>query len=804
MARLAPAASEAPAAPRFAAAWAALFYAACTLALAYPILLGKFLVNPHSDEYKAGYAFRHFGAEGLSKLGQIPLWNPYQYGGMPFVGAMHGDIFYAPSMLLRAIAPTDVAMSLTFALHLFLSGLFAYLFLRAARLTFAGALVGGTAYMLSGAVAGLAFPGHDGKLYVCALLPLSLLLLLRGLRDGTLWVWGILAIVVGLAVLSPHPQSLQYMLLVDGAFALFVAFGRVDGVTKLPRDVALRRLGLALGAVLLGAAIGTIQYLPVREYTPWSPRAGGMGWEHAISYAMPPEELFNAYLPEFSGIITSYWGRNGIHLHSDYVGAVALILASLGLFHARLRQFRWFWIGTAIVALLWSMGGSTPFFYLVYYLVPGTKYFRAPSIMLYVFGFATSVLVALGTERVLAREVSRRTIYVWGGFAAAVALLAVGGVITSIATAIAPEQRIDVVLADKPAVILGAFRSLLFVALTLGLIHSYQTNRLTAKALTWCLALATAVDLWIVERTYWEFSPPASSIYASNPTIDYILKQPQPGRVLSIPLANYDGPWQGEDADFTAAGLMSHGVRQVRGYQGNAIRYYQDLIAEEDPQQQMSVLASDRLWQIANVNYFLTNVAQAPLPSLSLVVGPVKDAVGNTAYLYRTNSYNPYAWVTPARLKASGDRVFATLYEQRLPQVVRQVAMFDTSATAVDAPTELKALPDTLAIATNVTHYAPGHVSIALSAPAPEGAALVASENYYPGWTATVDGKPNPIGRADYSLIGVPLPAGARTVELSFDSASYHTGKTITLFAAGLSLLLAAAGAVAGQRTRRA
>ena len=53
-----------------------------------------------------------------------------------------------------------------------------------------------------------------------ALLPLALWLLVRGIRDGRHWAWGALAITVGLAVLSPHPQLLQYMLLTSGAFAL--------------------------------------------------------------------------------------------------------------------------------------------------------------------------------------------------------------------------------------------------------------------------------------------------------------------------------------------------------------------------------------------------------------------------------------------------------------------------------------------------------------------------------------------------------------------------------------------------------
>jgi hypothetical protein len=78
--------------------------------------------------------------------------------------------------------------------------------------------MGGLAYMLSGPIASYASPGHDGKLYVSALLPLVLWFLLRAIRDNRAWAWGGVAISVGLAVLSPHPQLLQYLLLASGSF----------------------------------------------------------------------------------------------------------------------------------------------------------------------------------------------------------------------------------------------------------------------------------------------------------------------------------------------------------------------------------------------------------------------------------------------------------------------------------------------------------------------------------------------------------------------------------------------------------
>ena len=58
-----------------------------------------------------------------------------------------------------------------------------------------------------------------------------------------------------------------------------------------------------------------------------SPRAGGLpSYDIATSYAWPPEELLNTYLPQFSGILDAYWGRNRIHLHSEYMGVVILLL----------------------------------------------------------------------------------------------------------------------------------------------------------------------------------------------------------------------------------------------------------------------------------------------------------------------------------------------------------------------------------------------------------------------------------------------------------------------------------------------
>ena len=90
-----------------------------------------------------------------------------------------------------------------------------------------------------------------------------------------------------------------------------------------------------------------------------------------------------------------------------------------------------------------------------------------------------------------------------------------------------------------------------------------------------------------------------------------------------------------------------------------------------------------------------------------------------------------------------------------------------------------------------------------LSAPAPAGSALVVSENYYPGWTATVDGRTTiPAIRTDYTFLGVPLPAGATKVSFDFHDPAYRTGKTVTLVAILLALAALGAGLLIDRRRR--
>ncbi|MGZ3435506.1 MAG: YfhO family protein [Gemmatimonadaceae bacterium] len=782
----------APPAPRFAFGWAALVYAVATLSLGYPALVGRFLVNPDSDQYIAGYAFREFGAATLRATGHFPLWNPYLFGGMPYVAAMHGDIFY-PTFLLRMIMPTDVAMTWGFIIHIFLSGLFTYGFLRVLGYSFYGALAGGIAYMMSGQIASSVSPGHDGKLFVSALFPLALWMLYLGFRQAKSWSWGVFALIIGLCVLSPHPQLLQYTLLTCGAYSLFLAFTTVDGI-KLERAVALRRLGVALLAVIVGLAIGAVQYLPFREYVAWSPRAGGMDYSAATSYAWPAYELLNAYLPQFSGILDNYSGPNGIHLHSDYAGVVVLILAGAGFIGWRSdprRKHIIFWSTALVISLLWSLGGATPFYRIPYALVPGTKYFRAPATIFFVGTLALALLACVGTERFLERRVSRKYLVGWAIAGLAIVVLASAGVLSSIAESFAHERLVDRVQANTHALFLGAWRSLAFALLVLGLWFAMARGKVSTTLAAGALVFLMAFDLWTIERIYWMFSAPAKVIYAGDAITAALKAEPQPVRVLPFQLRQS----QQRDPFLTGDALMSHQIRDTWGYHGNQLGRYNELTAFNTGDTRAF---APNVLRLTNTQYLLTNIGELPfVGGATMVKGPVRNASGDTTYLFRLSAENPYAWVTPVAVKAPDDQVLGTILNPRFD--VTRAALFDTSANVTVAQ-GVQSLPAPLAIKTTVRHYEPGKVQIDLSTPAPQGSSLVVSENYYPGWIAAVDGKPARIGRVDYTMIGVELPAGARSIELNFTSPTYQKGKAITWISIALGFLMLGAGVLRDRR----
>ncbi len=778
--------------PKWPTLTAGLIFLVAAVTLCWPIFTGQFLAGPHSDQFIAGYSFRHFAAEYHRQFGSVPQWNPFLFGGMPFVGAAHGDIFY-PTAWLRWFLPTDLAMSLGFAVHIVLAGSFMYGLLRALGLSWAGAVIGGLAYEMTGIVISLVHPGHDGKLFVSAAAPLLLSGIVWAVRDRRTLGYAVMALATGLA-LQGHPQTTQYLLVAGALWGAFWLFG-AEG-PKATSD-KVRVMAGAIGALALGIGLYAIYALPMAAYVPFSPRAAGgdnTGWEHAIQFSLPAFELVGVLLPKIYGGMTNYFGPNGLRLHSEYLGPVILLLAALGLGGPDRRTARRAFVTIGIVFLLVSLGGSTPFFRLWYAIIPLTNRLRAPGQAFFLVAMSLAFFAAVGAERLLQGVASKRRVVGTTIAIGAFGLLAAVGLLQLVSEDIARSPGyqgfIEAAIANGSALQADGGRLLLVTAFFGVLALALIRFRLPAWAGLACLGFATWIDPWVIGREYFVFSPPASVTYAADPVIQRI-------QVAKLPYRVY-GPEAGYARlnPYRQSWLMSAGIPTMFGYHGNELQTWDELLGGKNIWEHQ---LNPNLWKLLAVRFVVLTEPQT-LPGYHQILGPEKTFFG-TAYLYEADTVPPYARVYAGAAKVPEAQLVPTLTDPRFP--LEQLVLYADTASVSPAPIDNRA-PAASALRAEVVEWRAGKMKVAVTGTSPSPEYLVIAENWYPSWRATVDGKAAPVLRAQNTLLSVVLPPGAKEVTLEFDGAEYHRGKLISILSALGVLGLFAAAFLAQRKARDA
>lgn len=759
-------------APRYPTLLALLILSIWIVLLCLPMFRGQFLGGPASDQTWTGIPFRSFWAYSMHQYGHIPLWNPYMFGGLPFVGAMHGDMFY-PTSFLRLAFSAATTLNITFALHLILAGVLTYLFLRVLELSWTAAVAGGLAYQLSGIVASLVSPGHDGKLVVSSLLPLLLTGLVLGIRKRRLEGYALVALTVGLDLLSPHVQTTQYSLIMAGFFTLWLCF--VDDERPGEPRQRYTALGLAAAAVVVGFGVSMIQMLPFIAYGPFSARvAGNQGWTYATSYAMPPENIVDWLVPTFTGVLGNYWGSNFFKLHSEYVGAATIALAVVGLANSRRRKLIWFLAGAFVLFVLVCLGGHTPFYRLWYALVPGVKVTRAPGMAFFIPTFIAACWAAFGVERIERGEGKRLLIgaLIGAGF---LLLFGASGGLGALAENLAGERFAQAQANAGPIAIGSALSALAAAAAAvIGLLT--VAGRLRPGLTAALLLLVIGGDEVLNARHFFQWSPPMAQLYADDAITRHLEQTPMPYRMLDMPDRN---------GVYPTAFLMAKRIPNALGHHGNEMNAYDQLLGGKN--EWTNLLNSTRLFNLLALRYVLLPV-RVPLPGYHMVASTdsaTGAAPGTQATLYEADSIPPYARVVPAAIKVADDRIVPTLMDQRLNY--SRLVLLPEDAPVTTPP--LDSMPHPMASLAAVTAWEPGRMTIRLD-PAPEhDAFLLVSENWYPDWHAEVDGRPVPTLRGQHTFLTVPLAAGARDVRLWYASADYGRGKAITFASLGLIAL---------------
>jgi hypothetical protein len=753
------------------------------------MLRGEWIAGPLSDQVTAGLPFRGWGAEWWRRLGHVPLWNPEIFGGMPYVGALGtGDVLY-PTAFLRLIMPTATVINIGFFVHYILAGLFMYLLLRRLQVSWSGSVVGGLAYQLSGLVASYVQPGHDGKLVVTALLPLVLLGLVAGMRDRRLWGYSVTALGIGLSILTQHVQMTYYMLVAAGLFALYLTFGTGTATTA----DRIRTVGLASAAVAVGFGIAAIQLLPAFAHMPLSPRAVTVqgGFEGSTTYGIPWMHIPEFFLKNFVGwgAPGTYWGTNGIKLHSEYLGLPVIALALLGAGAGKDRRLRWWLGGIGLLFLLIGLGKGTPFYHLWWSVMPYVKQMRAPGMAYFVVVLVVACFAAFGVERLERRadEATCKThVRAWLIAAAVLALLAVAGMFGNMAGAVSHGQPVA-----GGDIMFGAVTSAIALAAAAGLAWAGVRGRLATAQWTIALALVIGADLWVNARQFWTYSTLDRDLYRPDAVTERIKATPGPAPARALDLGVLLGPRP--HPVYPGAVLMAEDVPQLLGVHGFEIRYFVDVMGGRD---EWRNLGSLHLWDLFAVRWVIVPAAAQGLDSIPGFTRVLRDAATptGTAHLFERTAPAPYARVLSAAANLDSAQIVPTLVDPRM--AVDRVVLLDSRDSFPAAA--VTALPPASSARATVTHWEPGRMSIALDPVPPVASYAIVAENWYPDWHATVDGAPARVLRGDWTLITVPVPAGANAIELTFSSRAFRLGKVITW----VSLILVL-GAVVGPAARR-
>jgi hypothetical protein len=770
-------------------AWAV--FTVVTLTLCWPMFAGKFLAGPYSDMFEAGYSFRAFAASYFRTYHAIPQWNPYLMGGVPYIAAGAGDIFY-PTAWLRWILPTDVAINLGFAAHLVIAGGAMYGLARVLRVSWTGALVAGLAYELTGIVASQVHPGHDGKLFVSALAPVLFTGLVLAIRDRRVLGYALIALATGLS-LHAHPQASYYLLVGGAIWGLFWGFSP-EGPTGAAR---LKVAAATVGAVALGVGLYAIYLLPLSSYIPFSPRADAgynSGWAHAISYALPRAEVLGVILPKiYGGVTPGYFGSNGFRAHSEYLGPVTLLLAVAGAVGGERRRVRLALAVVAALFLLVSLGGDTPFYRLWYSVMPMMKKVRAAGMAFFMVALPVALFAGFGAER-LARGIARiRLPLVAAAVFGLLGLLAAGGVLQNVAMNIALNPgyagAAERAAANAADLRLDGIRVLVFTLIGAGLVVALARGWLRAAGAAGALALAVTADLWIEVRPLFEFSP-GKSIGADDEITARIRQTKLPYRVWEPA-----GDRLGGAAAYPRSWLMSREIPSLFGYHGNELRFFDDLFGgkNEWPNQ-----VNPGLLRLYGVQFAITNQA-VQLPEFHQLIGPVTTAAGTPGFLYQADSAAPYARVYAGAARVPDGQLAATVADPRFP--IDRLVVYPDTASVTPAPAG-GGVPAPSPVSASVVEWRPGLIRVALAGQAPDDQYLVVAENWYGDWHATVDGRPAPVLRGQASLLSVRLPPGAKEARFEYDSAAYRRGRLVSLASAlGILLLLGRPLAGRGRRT---
>ena len=699
------------------------------------------------------------------------------------------------------------------------------------------ALIGAVAYGFSSYFVILIGAGHIWKFITLAYAPATIAGIVLAYRGRYLGGAALAAVAAMMQIASNHVQMTYYFLFVVVGFVVAAAW-------KLFKEKKAKQFGLATGSLAVAALLAVLANLPslynTREYSKETIRGGhteltvtgeesqstgGLNRDYITQYSYQPSETWTLLIPnvkggssakpakgqmtptslgdmeegkkliqsgqldEISSMMVPYYsqyfgdaeGTNG----PVYVGAIIAVLFLLGCFVVK-GPVKWVLLVLTLFSVVLSWGkhmmGPTDF---MIDFIPMYSQFRTVESILVIAEFTMPLLAILALQKLLTEPTPWKTYgrtFSWC-FGAVLAVCLIGIFFPGFFGPLVgdydrqTEEMLSYALMNQGAtaqqaaayglqnpsiysavetlhgelVSSDALRSFLFVAATALFLFFYMKGKVPAKYATAAVGLLVVFDLFAVNKRYLDHDSFVPKSEAAGGGIQMTAADRQ---ILADTAMNY----RVMDIPRFSSPAPSYYHKMIGGYHAAKLTRYQDLIDRHlsNFQTGESDSIDVNILNMLNAKYLVVDQSQAHLNDEAQGNAWMVDAVN---YVDGADAEMAGLSTTDLRREAVADRRFEALLGKSLPK------------TPGDTIYE--------------TTYAPNRLTY--KAKSARGGVAVFSEIYFPwGWKATVDGQPAEIGRVNYVLRALKLPAGEHTVEMVFDPESLHT----TVSVARVSIIL--------------
>jgi hypothetical protein len=561
---------------------------------------------------------------------------------------------------------------------------------------------------------------------------------------------------------------------------------------------------MLLLSLVIGLGLAAVQLLPTAELLLHSQRSTGVTEDFAMTYSFWPWRLITLVVPGFFGNPGrgNYWGYGAHWEDVAYVGLLPLLLAVRAVVQAFAREkstqtggkslsispptadrsLTGFWAVSALVGLMLALGENTPLFPFLFHHVPGFDLFQAPARWLVVVTVALAALAAVGAQQWPRGHHARRR----GGLGAAVGgALLIGGlaapsIIGGIPSTFGPATRR-----------LGGTLMLTSILLLLG---EEARRRRGKDAVWWQVALGAffALDLltfaWplvpTIDRSLYQGDTQTAEVLRSERDQARVYWPSDPAHQNQAYDAHYRvkfdyltfddfGPdraryWRGMREDQLPNAGMLDGIASANNFDPLLVEPHADLLK--------AAVETPRVLEVMGVTHVATDCSWPDAEQVHR---------GESAAFYRLDGAPGRAWLVSRARRVPFDQMLAAMENPIFDPTKTVVVAMDSE----EEPGRVRQPGTTRALAGSslALRDTPNRVTIDVDLDAP--GYLVLADIWYPGWQATVDGKPAELLRANHAFRAVRLTAGEHSVEMVYRPALVLVGGAVSLVTGVLLIL---------------